>query len=1401
MKNNQYIIFLSRRQLELILISKRILLLFTFLGLGFFSHGQCTDPDDTPPVMVCPPDLEYDNDSGECYAYVSYIPDIPKFIVPPPSTNDNCVNGLTLTLDGVPTGNLFPVGETVLTWTLEDAAGNSVQCLQTITIKDTEGPILLAVDPNETEADVGLCTAYVSIPLATATDNCGSSTVITNNYNANGADASDVYPVGTTTVTFTASDGTFTSTFDIDVTVVNTQSPVISLVGSNDITIEACSIFNDPGATAFDNCLGDISADVVVDSSELDLTSPGSYTVRYNVINGAGISGTEVNRTINVIDTTTPVLSFGADGSTQFVGDCSTYVDPGVVMDDGCVTNVNTVQVTGDTVDTTTLGTYFITYSFTDDAGNVASSITRTVEVINTTGPEVTLLGESTITLLACTSYSEPGYTAEDPCTFEDFTANTVIDSSELDLSVPGVYTIYYTSFDDEPVPNEGPTAERIIIVEPNTYIADAGPDVATANCSVTSVNLAANAPPGLLEGTWSVSSGQTSGFSFSNINDPNAVFTGDVGETYTLDWIVSYGGGCPDPSDQLTITIDTCDALDFDGTDDNVTFRDNFNFTGDFSIELWVKPEAQSLNTQTLLSKRETNNQVDGYDLRLVNNVVSFNWNNGQSISTTPYTLNTNTWHHVAVTFDGSTYTLYVDGIALDSLSDSNQPITNTVDFILGAMEETINTPTDQDLHFNGGLDELRIWNIALTEKQIRQMMNQELYDDAGTLKGKEIQVGIDGLSWNDLNSYYQMNQVSDISSGSLVSSNGISIEGILRFMSSYQDETAPIPYESENDGDWNSESSWLHGNARSIPNGFGIDGITIIDWNIVKISHAIEATDRNLNLSSLIIDNGSLRVSNSDASDGQYIYIEDYLNLKTTNSKLTLVGESQLIQGENGMVDYTGEGQLIRDQQGTPNMFNYNYWSSPVSSDGNLFQIGTVLHDGNTPVQWTNGFNGNASTSPITLSRRWLYLFENHPEDDYYSWNPVDETSSISVGLGYIAKGTGTSQPEQNYSFIGKPNNGAYNLPITPGNRALVGNPYPSAIDANQFINDNSTSIQGALYFWEQFETNNTHIFADYQGGYATYSLSGAVEAVAHPDISDQGTASKLPERYVPVGQGFFVASSSTGGSVNFNNGQRVFVKESITGDGSGSVFMRNATIVDNPEPDIIQRIRLDFHTPEGARRPLLLAFTPNDIASDNFDFGYDALNIEVLPSDASWIIDDTNYVIQGVGSFNEDKTYPLFVKTQMDGSVKFAIRSLENFDHAVSVYLLDSESGSTQQLTAEGLSLDLLAGEYSNRFYIVFRPDAVLSAPEKDWPQLDLRYLSERHEIQIILPNITVVDQAYLYNMLGQQVQEWSSETLIPQNGKLNIPIQRIDEGLYIFIIDTDQGPKQLKFLYNY
>ena len=114
------------------------------------------------------------------------------------------------------------------------------------------------------------------------------------------------------------------------VDVVDTTIPVITLTGANPQVIEVGSPYVELGATALDNYDGDLTGSIVIDSSAVDTSTLGSYPVTYDVTDSSGNPAVQVTRTVDVVDTTVPVISLvGANPQTIEVGSpvCGTWGD------------------------------------------------------------------------------------------------------------------------------------------------------------------------------------------------------------------------------------------------------------------------------------------------------------------------------------------------------------------------------------------------------------------------------------------------------------------------------------------------------------------------------------------------------------------------------------------------------------------------------------------------------------------------------------------------------------------------------------------------------------------------------------------------------------------------------------------------------------------------------------------------------------------------------------------------------------------------------------------------------------------------------------------------------------------------------------------------------------------
>lgn len=853
-----------------------------------------------------------------------------------------------------------------------------------------------------------------------------------------------------------------------------------------------------------------------------------------------------------------------------------------------------------------------------------------------------------------------------------------------------------------------------------------------------------------------------------------------------------------------------------FDGIVDYIDVEDNLNLnTTEFTISAWIKRDTGTINA-SILSKRDAA-FTEGYDLRINNTGrVEFTYNGGAATITSGsiIPIPENEWHQVAIIFDNGTATLYIDGVPDTSTSGLPAPIASSQSSIIAAADGYDPDTTD---FFAGNIDEVRVWNIALSPVQLRYIMNQEISNDI-TLAleyGDVIPTTITkneiiGIPWTDLAGYYPMSVYTYTNTNDM-SGNGN--QGALRNLDTVDYQNAPLPYQSETAGSWDADATWLNNTVQYLPNSLSmVDGTTPIDWNIVEISHniylganATDARTRDCSVESLVINSGADLQVNGDTSinSGIGLTVTHYLKLDGT---LDLEGESQLIQTTGSDLDPTSDGSLERDQQGTADTFTYNYWSSPVgfmnnTTNNNTYTLPDVFNNINF---LTSGYNG--TSSPVAVADYWVWKFNNLPSDDYASWQHVRSTGSLLVGEGFTMKGPGTGSisTPQNYVLLGKPNNGDVNLSINVGNDYLVGNPYPSAIDANQFILDNGSTIDGSgsttgtLYFWEHWG-GNSHNLGDYQGGYATYSLAGGVPAAAmgtnDPDVGTGGTPTKTPGRYIPVGQGFFVTAETTG-TIQFNNGQRIFQAEGT----ANSVFAKSVnrknskTSSYNKNVDERSKIRIGFNSINTLHRQLLVTIDKNTTTA--FDWGYDAPHNDEQIDDMYWMIDNDKYSIQGINEINEHTILPLGVHTKNDGINSITIDKLENISNNLNIYIHDKELEVYHDLKQSNYDIYLNAGEYLSRFEITFSSNnqslGIDDALNKD---LQVYFSNEKRSIVVHNPKQKMIQSIEIYNILGQSIYKHSKH--INEN-YIELKTKNINSGSYIIKMITDNEQISKKVL---
>jgi gliding motility-associated-like protein len=454
-----------------------------------------TVTDNELPSITCPANKSVNNDAGKCYATVS---------LGAPITYDNC--GVATVTNNAPA--TFPVGTTIVTWTVTDIHGNSKTCQQTVTVTDNELPTIICPTNKSVSNDPGKCYATVTLGTPTTNDNCGVATV-TNN-------APATFPVGTTLVTWTVTDihGN-TNTCQQTVVVTDNEHPTITCPGN-------VSVNNDPSKCYATVSLGTpVTGDncgVATVTNNAPATFPvGTTIVTWTVTDIHGNS-TNCNQTVNVTDNEPPTITCPATISVNNdPGKCYATVTLGTpVTNDNC--GVGTV--TNNAPSTFPIGTTIVNWIVTDIHGN-SSNCQQTVNVTDIEHPTITCSANISVN-------NDPGHCYSTvslipPVTNDNCGILSVTNNAPVNFPV-GLTTVTWTATD---IHGNTSTCQQTVTVTDNelptitcpaniSTTNDAGQCYASVslgtpttndNCGVATVtnNAPAHFPVGLTTVTWTV--------------------------------------------------------------------------------------------------------------------------------------------------------------------------------------------------------------------------------------------------------------------------------------------------------------------------------------------------------------------------------------------------------------------------------------------------------------------------------------------------------------------------------------------------------------------------------------------------------------------------------------------------------------------------------------------------------------------------------------------------------------------------------------------------------------------------------------------------------------------------------------------------------------------------------
>jgi hypothetical protein len=349
------------------------------------------------PDIECSSNIYVGTDAGACSAVVTY---------PAPTATDNCATTVTLT-SGLASGSTFPSGTTTQVFTAVDAAGNSESCSFTVTVSDYEAPVINCAPTVRTVfADAGQCSFTVAGAAfdATFTDNCPGGFLAHNYATAAGAGtlAGSTFPVGTTLVTWQATDasGYVSDICGIQIVVLDNQAPSITC-GSN-VTVNA-----DPGLCSFkvtstavdpafsDNCAGASISHNYASAPSANTANGAVFPVGNTIVTwtakDASGNTASCSYTVTVVDNQDP-LFLNCPTTMVMIGNdpgqCSGKLNWAIpVATDNC--GIASVAQTGGPASGTTFNVgaaQNITYTATDVNGRTKTCVFQ-VQVVDTEKP------------------------------------------------------------------------------------------------------------------------------------------------------------------------------------------------------------------------------------------------------------------------------------------------------------------------------------------------------------------------------------------------------------------------------------------------------------------------------------------------------------------------------------------------------------------------------------------------------------------------------------------------------------------------------------------------------------------------------------------------------------------------------------------------------------------------------------------------------------------------------------------------------------------------------------------------------------------------------------------------------------------------------------------------------